>query len=232
MPPMPNPSAKHDLQVNGYNYEHILRSLRNDFTIDNLGRVKYADGFMGGFDSACHHCAESWSHPIRAIMLRQFHTYHHSVSVYPYTAPRLSSPVIINPGTTSRVPFTIAGSARFISKPLMFPSSFNKPVLTSRLAEKAPMGPSWPVAEITTGAVMVLGSMQDWVSCARETSVQFVTTPPTRWDPEGEERMMRSSTAVAFIKTTCNAVSDCRWHKRKYGSLHLGMRAPYSELYS
>ena len=58
------------------------------------------------------------------------------------------SPVMISPGATSRVPLTIAGSARFMSRPRMLPSSFSKPALTRRLAEKAPMGPSCPVSRV------------------------------------------------------------------------------------
>lgn len=99
-----------------------------------------------------------------------------------YQGNRVVIPAIIKPGATSLVPLTIAGSERFMSRPLIFPSSFNKPALTSRFAENAPcihwsyipgmltqrgrltIGPSCPVAEITTGAVMTFGSMHDWVS--------------------------------------------------------------------
>ena len=57
-------------------------------------------------------------------------------------------PVMIRPGTTSRVPLTIAGSARFMSSPRMLPSSLSSPVLTSRFAENAPIGPSWPASRV------------------------------------------------------------------------------------
>jgi hypothetical protein len=54
------------------------------------------------------------------------------------------------------------------------------------------------VVEITIGAFIVLGSMQDWSSWCMVTRVQLVTTPAMRRVPSALERVMRSSTAVAL----------------------------------
>ena len=67
----------------------------------------------------------------------------------------------------------------------------------------APIGPSWPQDETTTLASMTLGSMQDWVSWWRVTSVQLVTTPPMYLPPPTislleSSRTIRSSQAVAL----------------------------------
>lgn len=65
-----------------------------------------------------------------------------------------------SPLTTSLVPLIIAGSALFMSELLIFPNSFNNPVVTNLFAENAPIGPSWPVAVTITEAVMVFESIQ------------------------------------------------------------------------
>jgi hypothetical protein len=71
-------------------------------------------------------------------------------------------------------------------------------IATMRLTQKAPKGPSWPVVETMMGALMVLGSMQDWSSWCMVTRVQLVTTPATRMPPLPSLRVMRSSTVVAL----------------------------------
>lgn len=111
-----------------------------------------------------------------------------------------SIPPTMSPGTISLVPLTIASSAVCMSRPRMPPSCSSCFMLTSRLTEKAPKGPSCPVVLMITGALMVLGSMQDWSSWCIDTRVQLVTTPAMRTslDPPTARRVMRSSTVVAL----------------------------------
>ncbi|GKT66055.1 hypothetical protein ColTof3_13394 [Colletotrichum tofieldiae] len=85
-----------------------------------------------------------------------------------------SMPPTINPGTISLVPLTMASSAACMSRPRIPPSCSICFMLTSLLTEKAPNGPSWPVVEMTSGALIVLGSMHDWSSWCIDTSVQLV----------------------------------------------------------
>lgn len=48
---------------------------RNDLPVYNLCRLEDAHGLARGLDPASHHRAERGAHPVRSIMLAQFHAY-------------------------------------------------------------------------------------------------------------------------------------------------------------
>mmetsp|Transcript_52622 Transcript_52622/g.159952 ORF Transcript_52622/g.159952 Transcript_52622/m.159952 type:complete len:213 (-) Transcript_52622:234-872(-) len=115
--------------------------------------------------------------------------------------PRTSAtsiPAKMSPGTTSVVMCSTASSAVAMSMACIPGSpAGSAPIASRRLAEVAPIGPSWPVAVTTTFASITWGSMQDWVSWFCVTSDQFVTTPRTR-TPSSSCRTSKSSTATAL----------------------------------
>ena len=109
-----------------------------------------------------------------------------------------SIPARTMPGTTSRVLFTMASSAVFMSSAPIPGILSTRPSDWRRLTPEAPNGPSCPQHETSTLHSSTLGSMQDCVSWPNlVTMAQFVTTPATR-----PFLTTRSSTAVALNSLT------------------------------